>query len=92
VSCKHNHHIPAHDRAYLPIPRTSTHLCRRFWLQMRLDSHGKRIGGKEAEYQTPQSQKMVQDRTGTVMQIDLGAAMTQMSDMDTEMQQHEGCR
>lgn len=61
-------------------------------LQMRLDQHGKRIGGKDAEYQTPQSQKMVQDKTGTVMQIDLGAAMTQMSDMDTEMQQHEGCR
>lgn len=60
--------------------------------KMRLDQHGKRIGGKDAEYQTPQSQKMVQDKTGTVMQIDLGAAMTQMSDMDTEMQQHEGCR
>jgi hypothetical protein len=61
-------------------------------LQVRLDSHGKRIGGKDAEYQTPQSQKMVQDKAGTVMQIDLGAAMTQMSDMDSEMQQHEGCR
>eukprot|EP00879_Flechtneria_rotunda_P003130 GHRR01003351.1.p1 GENE.GHRR01003351.1~~GHRR01003351.1.p1 ORF type:complete len:673 (+),score=232.53 GHRR01003351.1:391-2409(+) len=60
--------------------------------KVRLDQHSKRIGGRSGEYVTPQSQKMVQDRAGMVMQIDLGAAMTQMSDMDTELQKHEGCR
>jgi len=60
--------------------------------QIRLDGHGRKIGGREGEYQTPQSQKLVQDKQGTVMQIDLGAAMSQMSDMEREMQGHEGCR
>eukprot|EP00775_Hariotina_reticulata_P002168 gene2168-2487_t len=60
--------------------------------KIRLDGHGKRVGGRDGEYVTPQSQKIVRDRSGTVMQIDLGAAMTQMSDMDTELQKHEGCR
>lgn len=61
-------------------------------LQIRLDGDGKKIGGKNSEYHTPQSQKLVQDKQGTVMQIDLGAAMAQMSDMEREMQGHEGCR
>lgn len=61
-------------------------------LQIRLDGKGKKVGGKNSEYHTPQSQKLVQDKQGTVMQIDLGAAMSQMSDMEREMQGHEGCR
>jgi hypothetical protein len=61
-------------------------------VQVRLDARGKKIGGKEGEYHTPQSQKLVQDKQGTVMQIDLGAAMSQMGDMEKEMDSHEGCR
>lgn len=60
--------------------------------QIRLDTRGKKFGGKEGEYHTPQSQKLVQDKQGTVMQIDLGAAMSQMGDMEREIQAHEGCR
>lgn len=63
-----------------------------FCLQIRLDQNGRKIGGREGEYHTPQSQKLVQDKQGTVMQIDLGAAMSQMGDMEREMQTHEGCR
>jgi hypothetical protein len=61
-------------------------------LQIRLDQNGRKIGGRDSEYHTPQSQKLVQDKQGTVMQIDLGAAMSQMGDMEREMQSHEGCR
>jgi hypothetical protein len=61
-------------------------------LQIRLDEKGRKISGKDGEYHTPQSQKLVQDKQGTVMQIDLGAAMSQMGDMEREMQSHEGCR
>lgn len=61
-------------------------------LQIRLDQNGRKLGGREGEYHTPQSQKLVQDKQGTVMQIDLGAAMSQMGDMEREMQSHEGCR
>lgn len=60
--------------------------------QIRLDQKGRKFGGKEGEYHTPQSQKLVQDKQGTVMQIDLGAAMSQMGDMEREMEGHEGCR
>lgn len=60
--------------------------------QIRLDQNGRKFGGKDGEYHTPQSQKLVQDKQGTVMQIDLGAAMSQMGDMEREMDGHEGCR
>jgi hypothetical protein len=61
-------------------------------MQIRLDGKGRRITGKNSEYHTPQSQKLVQDKQGTVMQIDLGAALSQTSDMEREIQDHEGCR
>jgi hypothetical protein len=61
-------------------------------LQIRLDPVGRKVGGRQGEYHTPQSQKLVQDQQGMVMQIDLGAAMSQMSDMERELQGHEGCR
>lgn len=64
------------------------HAC----MQIRLDGKGRRITGKNSEYHTPQSQKLVQDKQGTVMQIDLGAALSQTSDMEREIQDHEGCR
>ncbi|KAF8056116.1 ergic3 [Scenedesmus sp. PABB004] len=60
--------------------------------KIRLDAQGRRIGGKDGEYHTPQSQRAVRDASGTVMQIDLSAAMTQMGDMGAEINAHEGCR
>jgi hypothetical protein len=60
--------------------------------QIRLDAQGRRLGGRDGEYNTPQSQKLITDVHGAAMQVDLGAAMTQMSDMDAEMTAGEGCR
>lgn len=60
--------------------------------QMRLDEQGKRVKGKEGEYVTPQSMKVVQDGSGSVMQVDLGASMSQMSDIEEQLNKKEGCR
>eukprot|EP00878_Enallax_costatus_P002501 GHUV01002681.1.p1 GENE.GHUV01002681.1~~GHUV01002681.1.p1 ORF type:complete len:518 (+),score=132.83 GHUV01002681.1:1664-3217(+) len=59
---------------------------------MRLDEHGRRLRGKDGEYVTPQSMRMVHDASGSVMQVDLGASMSQMSDIEEQLGKKEGCR
>lgn len=59
---------------------------------MRLDEHGRRVRGKDGEYVTPLSMRMVQDAAGSVMQVDLGASMTQMTDIEEQLNKKEGCR
>lgn len=61
-------------------------------LQVRLDEHGRRLRGKDGEYVTPQSMRMVHDASGSVMQVDLGASMSQMSDIEEQLGKTEGCR
>lgn len=56
----------------------------------RLDSTGQRV--TREEYHTPQSQQTIDMGAAAVMSIDMGAAMQQLSDIDEELEHHEGCR
>ena len=58
--------------------------------KVRLSSTGSRMS--RGEYQTPQSQRLVNEGGSSVVNVDLGAAMQQMGDMEEEMTAHEGCR
>jgi hypothetical protein len=58
----------------------------------RLNAKGQRIRGKDGEYHTPVTQQQTAQGGGTVMSIDIGAAMQQMGDMEAEMTAHEGCK
>lgn len=56
--------------------------------KVRLSAAGAPLG----EYATPQSQRAVQQGMSTVVNVDLGAAMQQMGEMEEEIGAHEGCR
>jgi len=59
----------------------------------RLDARGAQVGrGAGSDYQTPQSQRMFDQGGSTVVNVDLGAAMKHMDEMEAEMGAHEGCR
>jgi hypothetical protein len=58
--------------------------------KVRLGPDGARLARQE--YQTPQSQRMVEQGGSTVVNVDLGAAMKHMGEMEEELGAHEGCR
>lgn len=59
--------------------------------KVRLSAAGQKLA-RAGEYKTPQSQRMVNEGGSSVVNVDLGAAMQQMGDMEEEMTAHEGCR
>jgi hypothetical protein len=59
----------------------------------RLNPSGAAISrGAASEYQTPQSQRMVEQGGSTIVNVDLGKVMQQTGEMEAELAAHEGCR
>ncbi|KIY93713.1 hypothetical protein MNEG_14248 [Monoraphidium neglectum] len=59
--------------------------------KVRLSAAGAPLA-RTSEYQTPQSQRMTTEGGSSVVNVDLGAAVQHMGEMEQEMGAHEGCR